>query len=226
MNERIKKIKKFAQQYLKEDSCSAHNTEHVMRVLKLAMKLAEGEKVDNEVIQAAVLLHDIGGSKERHDSSGRIDHAEESARIAEPLLESLGYSIDKIEHIKNCILSHRYRNKYKPKSEEAKIVFDADKLETIGAIGVARWFVWVGKHNAHIYRQVDIDKYAKENLGGRINGRIIDKTKHSPQLNWESKDRHLLKYLYTKKAKQIAKKRLDFSRKFLKKLENEIKGRE
>ena len=226
MNERIKKIKQFAEKCLSQDACSAHNMDHIMRVYNLAMKIAEKEKVDKEVIQAAVLLHDIGGPKERNDPTGKIDHAVESAKLAKPFLQQIGFSEEKIEHILDSILSHRYRNKYQPKTKEAKIVFDADKLDATGAIGIARGLVWVGKHNAHIYRKADIKKYSKENLGGKINGRIRDKTKHSLHLNWETKDKYILKYLYTKKAKEIACKRMKFVKNFLNKLEKEVKGKE
>ncbi|MCK5211940.1 HD domain-containing protein [Candidatus Parcubacteria bacterium] len=226
MNEKIKKIKQFAEECLSHDTCSAHNMDHVMRVYNLAMKIAEKEKVDKEIIQVAVLLHDIGGPRERNDHTGKVDHAVESAKMAEPFLQQLGFSEKRIRHILDCIITHRYRSKNRPVSVEAKIVFDADKLETVGAIGVARGFVWVGKNNAHIYRKVDIEKYSKENLGGKINGRIKDKTKHSPHLNWETKDKYILKYLYTKKAKALARERLKYLKSFLSKLEREIKGKE
>ena len=196
-----------------------------MRVYNLALYLAENEDVDLDVIKAAALLHDIGGKKEVDDPTGKTDHAIESAKMAEPILNNLGYSKDKIKHIQNCIISHRYRTENKPQTKEAKTVFDADKLETVGAIGIARAFVWVGRNNANIYKKADIIEYAKENLGGKINGRIQDKTKHSPQINWETKDKHILNYLYTEKAKQVAKDRMIFSENFFKRLENEINGK-
>jgi len=223
MDEKIEKIKEIVVKELA--FCSAHNFDHVMRVYNLALHLAENKDVDLDVIKAAVLLHDIGGKKEVDDPTGKTDHAIESAKMAEPILNNLGYSKDKIKHVQDCIISHRYRTENKPQTKEAKIVFDADKLETVGAIGIARAFVWVGRNNAHIYKKADIDEYAKENLGGKINGRIQDKTKHSPQINWETKDKHILNYLYTEKAKQVAKDRMIFSENFFKRLEDEINGK-
>jgi len=223
MDEKIEKIKEIVKKEL--TFCSAHNFDHVMRVYNLALHLAENENVDLDVIKTASLLHDIGGKKEVDDSTGKTDHAIEGAKMAEPILNNLGYSKDKIKHIQNCIISHRYRTENKPQTLEAKIVFDADKLETVGAVGIARAFVWVGRNNAHIYRKTDINEYAEENLGGKINGRIQDKTKHSPQINWETKDKYILNYLYTKKAKQIAKDRVIFSEIFFKRLEGEIDGK-
>ena len=226
MKSKLDKIKKFAEGYMAREKCSAHSMDHVNRVYNTALKLAKGEKVDLEVIKIAILLHDIGGFREMGTSTGKFDHAAESAKIAWPFLRKLGYPEEKIRHICDCIVSHRYRTGNKPRTKEAKIIFDADKLETVGAIGIARQFVWVGKNNAHIFRKLDIRKYAKENLGGKIDGRIQDKTKHSPQLQWETKEKYILKFLYTRKARQIAKKRMKFSEMFLKRLEREIKGLE
>ncbi len=221
LEEKIKKIVKKELEY-----CPAHNFDHVTRVYNLAVHLAEEENVDLEIIKLGALLHDIAGRKELNDSSGNTDHAVEGAKMAKLILKDLKYPDEKIKHIENCIVSHRYRTNSKPKTQEAKIIFDADKLETTGAIGIARAFVWVGRNNAHIYRKIDTKKYAKENLSGSLNGRIQDKTKHSPQLNWETKDKYILNYLYTDKAKKIAKKRIIFTTKFLEKLENEINGLE
>lgn len=226
MNKKIEQAEKFAKKYLAGNKDSAHNIEHVTRVYNLALRLAAGEDVDLDVIKIAILLHDIGGIKELKDPSGKTDHAIESAKLAKPFLKRLGLPKDKIKHILNCIISHRYRSERKPETLEAKIVFDADKLETVGAIGIARALSWVGKNNAHIYRKMDTEEYAKDNLGGKINGRIKDKTKHSPQLNWETKDKYIVDYLYTPKAKQIARERIKFSKSFFLKLEREIQGLE
>lgn len=226
MRNRLEKIKKFAEKHMAEQKSPGHNMEHVERVYAMAMKLAQGEKVDLEIIRIAVLLHDIGGPKEIKDKTGKTDHAVESAKMARPFLKKLGYSEKKIQHIYDCIVTHRYRSGRRPASKEAQIIFDADKLETIGAVGIARAFVWVGEKHAHIFRKMDVKKYARENLGGHLKGRIRDKTKHSPQLSWETKEKHILKSLFTKKARQIAKKRMKFSEMFLRKLEREIQGLE
>jgi uncharacterized protein len=210
--ERIGKIKEIVSAELAD--CSAHNIDHVLRVYDLAVRIAEAEKVNMEVVEAAALLHDIG----------RTDHAVEGAKIAEPILRELGFAEDEIKHICDCIVTHRYRTDNKPQTKEAEIVFDADKLETVGAVGISRMMAWVGKNRASIYRDVDVDEYAKENLGGLIKGRIRDKSKHSPQIQWKTKDKFILDFLHTDKAKEIARERLAFSEMFLERLEKEIKG--
>ncbi|MBU0899152.1 MAG: HD domain-containing protein [Nanoarchaeota archaeon] len=222
MNSKIQKIKEAVE---KELSCSAHNMDHVMRVYRNCLSIAKNKDVDMEVLQAAAILHDIGAVKEMHDNTGNTDHAMIGAEMAEPILKELGFSDDKIKHVKDCIISHRYKTENKPKTKEAEILFDADKIDALGAIGIARSFSWVGKNNANIYRKVNIEEYAKENLtDGKINGRIIDKTKHSPQIEFEIKGKFLIDKLYTKKAKEIAKERIKFFKNFLDRMEREING--
>ncbi len=221
--ERIEKIK----QYVKDTMvCPGHNIDHVLRVYNLCLMLSKGETVDHEVLEVATLLHDIGGAKETADKTGKTDHAIESSKMARPLLEKLGFSEEKIKHIQDCIVSHRYKTDNKPKTLEAKLLFDADKLDALGAIGVARVFAWIGKNNAHIYKKVDnLDAYLEDNFTKKINGRIRDKSKHSPQIEYEIKIKHIIKRLHTLKAKKVAKERLQFYKNFLSRLEKEVKGK-
>ena len=186
----------------RELSCSAHDMEHTLRVYNLCLKLSEGENVDLDVLKASALLHDIGRVNEDNDSTGKTDHALLSAEMAEEILNEINFPFSKIQHVKDCIVSHRYRTGITPETIEAKILFDADKLDTLGAIGVARCYVWVGRNNAKIYRKMNPEEYAKENLGGTIKGRIKDKTKHSPQIEYETKIKHLVDKLHTSKAKE------------------------
>ncbi len=219
---------KIREKVREELSCSAHNMDHVERVYNLCLKLAEGEDVDMEVLKAAALLHDIARVREDDDHSGKTDHALLGAEMAAPILKGLGFPEGKIKHIQDCIITHRYRTGREPESLEARILFDADKLDIIGAVGIARSFMWVGRNNAPIYRKVDdINEYAKDNLeGGKINGRIKDKTKHSTNIELETKWRHIGERLHTKKAKEVFRERFRFSEEFMKRMEREIKGLE
>jgi len=208
----------------KELSCSAHNMDHVMRVYNLCLHLAENEDIDLEVLQAAALLHDIARAKEDNDHSGNTDHAVLSSKMAVPILKDLGFSEEKIKHIQTCIVSHRYRTGNVPKTKEAKFLFDADKLDSLGAIGIARSFMWIGRNNAKMYTDIDINEYIKDNLGGKINGRIQDKTKHSPYIEFETRVKFLMDKFYTSKAKEIAKERMEFYKNFLGRMRKEING--
>jgi len=151
MQDNFEKIKEIVE---KEENCTdvGHNMEHTMRVYNMCLKLAESyPEADLGVIKYAALLHDIGGQKELEDKTGKTDHALVGAEIAEPILKEFGLSEEKIKHIQDCIISHRYKTENQPKTIEVKILFDADKLDAIGAVGVARAFVWVGNNKARIY---------------------------------------------------------------------------
>lgn len=227
MTEKFQKIKKLVEQELDQEKDSTHDIDHIMRVYNLAMAIAKTENnVDMDILQAGVLLHDIGCAKEANDPSGQTDHAVIGAEMAKAILENLGYSESQIKHIQQCIISHRYRTDNKPESIEAKILHDADKLETAGAIGIARAFSWIGKHQAKIFKKVDdINEYAKENLTeGKLNGRIMDKSKHSVHINYETKDKFLLDNLYTESSKRIGKERLAYYKEFLDRLDKEVIG--
>jgi uncharacterized protein len=223
MEKKFEKIKEIVSERLKD--CSAHDIEHVERVYNLCLYLAKDKKTDLEVLKIAALLHDIGGLEEINDPTGQIDHAVVGAEMAGSILKDLGFSKNKIEHIQDCIISHRYKNKHEPKTIEAKILFDADKLDALGAIGLARGFVWVGRNKAKIYSKPNLEEYIKDNLvGGKTNGRIKDKTMHSPQIEFETKWKFIKDRLHTKEAKELAQKRIEYSKSFLDKLENEATG--
>lgn len=218
-------LKKLIELVGKELSCSAHDMGHTMRVYNLCLVLAKNEKINKEILLTAAILHDIGRTKEDKDYSGNTDHAIIGAEMAETILKSLNFSSDKIEKIKHCILTHRFRTKIAPQTLEAKILYDADKLDALGAIGIARSYVWVGENNAKIYTNVNLDEYIHENLNGSADGRIKDRRKHSPQIEYETKHKFLFKKLYTKQGGGIAKERLKFYKEFLNRLKKEINGK-
>jgi len=116
---------------------SAHDTEHIYRVLYYALDIAKHESnVDIELLTVACLLHDIG--REAQIANHSIDHATYGAEMAYNWLLENGYSQEFAQKAKVCISTHRYRSDNPPQSLEAKILFDSDKLEACGAVGIAR----------------------------------------------------------------------------------------
>ena len=129
---------------------SAHDRQHVYRVLNNAIEIAKGEDhVNMDVLMVAALLHDIGRADEKADP--KADHAVTGGDRAYQVLIDAGYDHAFAEHVRQCIRTHRFRRNDPPATIEAKILFDADKLDVCGAIGIARTLMYSGAHDRPIY---------------------------------------------------------------------------
>lgn len=117
---------------------TAHSYSHVDRVVKIATFLAKKEKADLELVQIGALLHDIGWVLgQPHNQTG--------AKLAAEILKEINYPRQRSQRIVNIILLHPLDFKDKLSTLEEKIVWDADKIDLLGAIGLARGFHWYGK---------------------------------------------------------------------------------
>jgi len=131
-----------------------HGFDHILRVYRMAVRLAKIEGADLEIVRAAALLHDAQGSQTEGGEEGRQNHHRASSDFARQILESEGWPPDKIAAVQHCIRAHRFRdNTETPQSLEAKILFDADKLDVIGAVGVARTIAFDVVVNQPIYTE-------------------------------------------------------------------------
>ena len=129
---------------------SAHDKEHVYRVLYMALEIAKTEKnVDYDVLVCACLLHDIG-RKEQFENP-RLCHAQVGADKAYRFLTENGFGEEFAKRVSKCIGTHRYRQEDQPESIEAKILFDADKIDVTGAVGIARTLVYKGQVGEPLY---------------------------------------------------------------------------
>jgi uncharacterized protein len=207
----------------------AHDINHAMRVYKLCLALARHEpNVDSDVLRTAALLHDVARSREDkygHTHVLNVDHAALGAEMSDKILKELGYPEEKIKHVKHCIATHMFRGGDPPKTIEAKILSDADKLDVLGATGIARSYMIGGEWCQKIYSDIPIDEYIKKNLaGGRSEGRIIDPSKHTSNLEFETKFKHIPDKLFTHTAREIARERLEYMKQFFERLKREIEG--
>jgi uncharacterized protein len=150
----LDQVKAFAQRCFDKASGS-HDWDHTLRVFRLCEMIGPAENADMNVLRAAAYLHDIGRALQ-DDSSGAICHAEKGAQMAEPMVAALPLSKKQKQNIIHCIRSHRFRNQVKPATTEAKVLFDADKLDAIGAVGVARAFLFAGEVGARLHNP-DLD---------------------------------------------------------------------
>lgn len=129
---------------------SAHDKDHVYRVLMGAMAIAREEgSIDGDVLIASCLLHDIGRPDQIADPS--LCHAQVGADRAYAFLRDRGWAEDRAAHVRQCIRTHRFRRSDPPASLEAKILYDADKLDVTGATGAARTLQYNGALGEPIY---------------------------------------------------------------------------
>ena len=129
-----------AKKHYPPTSGTAHGFDHVLRVVALADRIARAEGADVGIVRAAALLHDLTA-----DNPDRASHHISGAERAREILFELGHPVERVDAVVHCVQMHRFRSVEQndaPLSLEAQVVFDADKLDAIGAVGVARAFVY------------------------------------------------------------------------------------
>ena len=195
------------------DKDPVHGFDHIERVYKMAERLAKAEGADLEIVHAAALLHDSKGSGP--NSGQRMDHHLASAIFAEIVLKEKGWPSERIQAVQHCIRAHRFRgNNEGPETIEAKVIFDADKLDVLGAIGVARTIGYAVQAGEPIYAppsQQFIETGQKE--PGEA---------HSSYHEFLFKLRKVKDRLFTKTAKAIAEERHQFLAQFYAQLIDEV----
>jgi uncharacterized protein len=134
------------------------------------MHIGQVEGADVEVLEIAAYLHDVGRSHQ-DESKGTVCHAEKGAEMATKLLDKYPISPEQKANVLHCIRSHRFRGDCRPETLEAKVLFDSDKLDSIGAIGIARAFQFAGEvgakfHNPRVSPE-ETRPYTKEDTGYR-----------------------------------------------------------
>jgi len=173
----------------------SHGFDHVGRVTSLCVRIGRVEGADMAILIPAALLHDIARPMEKEQG---LPHEQEGARMAEEFLASIGYDASAIPAIAAAIRTHRFRSTEKPVSLEARILSDADKLDALGAVGIARTFMRAGEHGTMIEDGIE---------------HFHEKLLRLPSL------------MYTKTARQIAQERHAFLSQFLDRLAEEMADR-
>mgnify|MGYP001612872429 CR=1 FL=1 len=206
----IQNIEEEAKKYF-TSAPATHDWSHVERVDRLASYISQIEGGNLTVIKLSVLLHDIGRKKEE-ELNGEVCHAEEGAKLARNILESYGVNKEIIEHVCHCIETHRFRNEKEPQTIEAKVLYDADKLDSIGAIGIARACSWSGAHEQKLYSD------SEKEVGTGYEG------EHTPLIEFGTKLSKIKEHLLTKTGREIAKDRHKLMVAFFERLQQEIDG--
>jgi uncharacterized protein len=212
--ELTEKLRQMADPY-HDGMGGCHGPDHTERVHKTALHIGRLMVAQLDVLSAAALLHDIGRRYETREQ-GKICHAEKGAELARDILEKLNFPQSFIDETAHCIEAHRYRGDKNPQTLEAKILYDADKLDSIGAVGIGRAFLFAGQTGARLHNESDVDILACKPYSREDTAYREFKFKMS-----KIKDRML-----TPEGKRLAEERHVFMEVFFDRLERETKGAE
>jgi uncharacterized protein len=211
-----------AQQYYGEND-TAHGFEHVLRVTAVAERIAQAEGANLAIVRTAALLHDVGRAEEERTGES---HAEIGARRAREILA--GRPADFVEAVAGAIANHRFRGNGSPDSLEACVLFDADKLDAIGAIGVARAYAVGGRANQRLWSPLH-DEPTQTSEVSETSDPVPQHTwwgvsSHTPVVEFNFKLRRLKDRLFTTAGRALAQERHDFMVAFFERLEREVRG--
>ena len=197
-----------------ETARGSHDWDHTVRVCRLCRRIGRAEKADMLVVMIAAYLHDIGRCRQDR-LNGAVCHAEEGARMAEPIISKLALTDAQRKNADHCIRTHRFRGGCAPQTIEARVLFDADKLDAIGAVGVARAFLFAGEVGARLHSpDADIEQtrsYSKDDTGFR---------------EYTVKLRHIKDRILTDEGQRLAETRHAFMARFFERFLLEYEGKE
>lgn len=199
-----------------------HDFAHVLRVYRMAESLALAEGADLDIVRAAALLHDAQGATPSSAQGGsaeeRASHHQSSAEFAALVLREEGWPIEKIAAVQHCIRAHRYRSSGEtPFTIEAKVLFDADKLDVLGAIGAARTIGYAVLDGQPFYSEPS-EKFLRSGIKE-------DGEPHSSYHEFIFKLRNVKDRLFTPTARALAEKRHQYLVDFYEQMQEEIAGR-
>lgn len=199
------------QLYLTGDA--AHDFDHIVRVAHLALQIAQAEGADEEVVLLAALLHDVPPAQ--HDATARAGHHLAAAGFARQYLTQRGMAAKRIDNVVHCIAAHRFRDQsLQPQTLEAQCLYDADKLDSMGAIGVARAFAFAGAHGNRLWTE---SAAAAPPTEAKPRG-----ADYTPVHEFVYKLQRLLMTLHTPTARQMGEQRHAFMMTFYEQLDAEM----
>jgi len=190
----------------------SHDWEHTLRVYRLCADLGPREGADMVVLLVAALLHDIGRSQQ-DACRGNICHAEKGAEMAMDLVAGLALTDAQKANVIHCVRTHRFRKQPFPETIEARVLFDADKLDAIGAVGIARAYQFAGElgarfHNPH-HEVANTKAYSRDDTGFR---------------EYQVKLKYIKARMLTEAGRRRAEGRHRFMTAFFERLRQEVDG--
>ena len=200
-----------------QDADPVHDFDHVLRVYRIAERLAEAEGADLKIVRAAALLHDSQGSAPGGEGEERAAHHVASAEFAKQVLAQKGWPEAKIKAVQHCILAHRFRgDENAPETIEAQVLFDADKLDVLGAIGAARTIAYAALDGQPSYAEPS-EQFIR-------NGEKEPGEPHSSYHEFLFKLRKVKARMFTPSGKALAEARHAYLVDFYAQLQAEVRG--
>ncbi len=196
-----------------EGADAVHAFDHVLRVLALAERVGRAEGADLEIVRPAALLHDAG--REAAEAQG-FDHAAFAAARAREIL--VGQPRERVEAVAHAVAAHRFRAEPEPTTLEAQVLFDADKLDAIGAVGVARAFAYGGARGQRLWAPAEAVDVARWTAEGD------DPGEHTPVHEFVVKLSRIKERLFTPSGRSIAEERHAAMVAFFERFDAEVRG--
>jgi uncharacterized protein len=204
------KLKNKVRKYLKGYT-ACHDYYHLERVKNYSLEIADKVECDKDVLIAAALLHDVGY---RYHEKNPENHHIYGMKIAEKWLKEIDFPKEKISEVVEAIRLHDNLhwdiNGEKTCHTETMIIQDADRIEALGAIGIARLVYFYGEHGYPIYNPAKIKKTKRVWL----NHSLPDQIRRDTMKKWEN-----LNFDY---SKNISQKRNQFLERFYQELKIEL----
>lgn len=192
-----------------------HDFDHILRVYRLAERLGPQLGADMEILRAAALLHDATGAAP--GSHGRKEHHLTSADFAAQVLAEEGWAGERIAAVQHCIRAHRFRGTGEaPQTPEAMALFDADKLDVLGAVGVARVVAYAALYGTPVY--------APPSQRFLEHGEKEPGEAHSAYHEYLFKLRRVKERMFTDAARALAEEREAYLGQFFERLKSEYAG--
>ena len=196
------------------DAAGSHDWDHTRRVWHLCQRIGPAEGANMDILGIAAYLHDIGRCRQ-DQAKGAVCHAEAGADMATEILYRFPLADEAKQNIRHCIATHRFRGSQVPATIEAKVLFDADKIDAVGAVGIARAYLFAGEIGAKLHNSTEdiaaTRAYSEEDTGYREYCLKLSKIKNR---------------IITDSGKRIAEKRHAFMELFFDRFLKEYYGKD
>jgi uncharacterized protein len=199
---------------------AAHDYDHIVRVMALADTIQAREGGDLPIIWAAVALHDIGQARERRYGG---DHAQLGAEMAADLLTGTQFPQEAISMVQQAIRDHRMTGSAVPQSLEGRILYDADKIDSLGATGIGRLYCITGRYNQKVYAPVPAE--VVEPVDPLLVRYLRRRPDYSPSIEFRLLFGNLPERMTTETGRELARERYEYMAGFFTRLQFEVEGK-